>query len=109
MTFDGLIGVKFEKEWEPKVSYALPYMTPIDPYLGISGQKRNKKSLFLQTEVFTELMFLKFTRFMCSCSPHFRFKFGEIRFINQSKTSLRSFPQISRVPSAKNKGRTPKQ
>jgi len=62
----------------------LPNLTPIGPYLRISGRRTQFFcDYFAPQGRLAQPIFLKFTEFMCSFSFHIRLKFGEIRFKNQ--------------------------
>jgi len=57
---------------------------PKSAHFRLEKPKRSVISaIFRPQERLHQPIFLKFTGFMCSYSPHIRLKFGEIRFINQ--------------------------
>jgi len=67
--------------------HTLPNLTLIGPYLGISSRKVQEiaifSTFFAPQGRLPQPIFLKFTGFMCSYSPHIRLKFGKIRFISR--------------------------
>jgi len=98
------VGCKTILTYLPKIRYTLPIFMRFGPYLGISCQKNPPKS--------PQAIFLKFTKLMCSYSPHICIKFRDIRFINQGFTTeklLGHFCPKHWAPSPETRGRIPQQ